>query len=104
MQDKLNNILFVCDTLNRNKVEYLLIGGTAVFLHGFFRYSTSSTGEIIEKQDIDILYNPSYQNYYNLLNALKNLGQDVSAYEAEQTPNPQKSFFVFESTGFTLDA
>ena len=103
MESKLDNISFICDVLNKNKVEYLLIGGTAVFLYGYSRYSTNIMGETIEKQDIDILYNPSYQNYYNLLNALKNLGQDVSAYEAEQTPNPQKSFFRFQYPDFTLD-
>lgn len=103
MKDKLNNILFICDILNKNEVEYLLIGGAAVFLHGYFRYSTNLAGELIEKQDIDVLYNPSYKNYYNLLNALKALGQDVSTFEAEQTPNPKKSFFVFEYENFTLD-
>ena len=49
------------------------------------------------------MYNPTYKNYFSLLNALKDLGQDVSVFEAEQSPNPKKSFFKFEFPDFTLD-
>lgn len=103
MENKFNNISFICNILNKNKVEYLIIGGVAVGLHGYIRYTTNLSNEIIEKEDIDILYNPTYQNYFSILNALKDLGQDVSAFEAEQAPNPKKSFFKFEFSDFTLD-
>jgi predicted nucleotidyltransferase len=34
---------------------------------------------------------------------LKDLGKDVDVFIKEQTPNPRKSFFKFESETFTLD-
>ena len=103
MENKFNNISFICNILNKNKVEYLIIGGVAVGLHGYIRYTTNLSNEIIEKEDIDILYNPTYKNYSSLLNALKDFGQDISVFEAEQAPNPKKSFFKFDFPDFTLD-
>ena len=93
----------VCATLNEYSVEYMIVGGTAVALHGYFRYSTISSGEIADKPDLDFWYNPTYENYFNLLNALEALGQDVSRFRSEQQPNPRKSFFKYEFEDFTLD-
>ncbi|MCA8830021.1 hypothetical protein LF252_05225 [Hymenobacter sp. BT728] len=81
----------------------MIVGGTAVALHGYFRYSTLSSGAVAEKPDLDFWYNPSYTNYFNLLNALEALGQDVSIFRGEQQPNPKKSFFKYEFEDFTLD-
>jgi hypothetical protein len=60
-------------------------------------------GTITEKPDIDIWYNPTYDNYYKILKVMKELGQDISEFEEEQTPNPQQSFFRLDFTDFTLD-
>ena len=96
-------ILEVCDILNKNDVQYLIVGGTAVAFHGYFRWSQNSLGQVAEKFDLDIWYNPTYENYYNLLNALSELKQDVSEFLEEQTPNPLKSYFKFDLDNFTLD-
>lgn len=72
-------------------------------LHGYFRPSTSSDGTYTDKADLDFWYNPTYDNYYRLLDALEVLGQDVSAFREEQTPNPKKSFFRYDFDKFTLD-
>jgi len=61
------------------------------------------TGEIAEKPDLDFWYNPTYENYFKLLSALEDLGQDVTRFKEEQTPNPKKSFFRYEFENFTLD-
>lgn len=104
MDYKLQEIIFqICQTLNENNVQYLIIGGSAVALHGYFRMSRGPSGEPIEKLDIDIWYNPTYANYYNLLNALENLGEEVNVFRNEQAPNPLKSFFKLERDQFTLD-
>lgn len=97
------SIKLVCQTLNQCKVDYLLVGGAAVALHGYFRYSTTASGEIAEKIDLDIWYNPSYTNYFNLLGALEELGKDVAKYRNEQAPNPKTSFFRYDFEQFTLD-
>ncbi len=99
----IDNILTVCRTLNKFSVEYIIVGGTAVALHGYYRHSMNTVGEIAEKPDLDFWYNPTYDNYFRLLNALEELGQDVTEFKNEQMPNPKKSFFRFEFEKFTLD-
>lgn len=38
-----DEILRVCQVLNKNSVKYLIVGGTAVAFHGYFRWSKNST-------------------------------------------------------------
>lgn len=98
-----DKVLHICNTLNKHSVQYIIIGGTAVALHGYFRHSISLAGKTTDKPDLDFWYNPIYDNYFKLLNALQELGEDVSAFKAEKTPNPKESFFKFEYPDFTLD-
>jgi hypothetical protein len=91
-----DSILTVCRTLNKFSVEYIIVGGTAVALHGYYRHSMKVAGKIAEKPDLDFWYNPTYDNYFKLLNALEELGQDVTRFKDEQTSNPKKSFFRYE--------
>jgi hypothetical protein len=98
-----DEILQVCQILNKNDVEYLIVGGTAVAFHGYFRWSQNSAGTQTQKFDLDIWYNPTYDNYFKLLNGLAELGQDVKAFFEEQSPNPLKSYFKFDLNMFTLD-
>lgn len=96
-------LLAVCGVFNDHGVEYLAVGGTAVALHGYYRLSTNSAGAVTDKPDVDLWYNPTYGNYFKLLRALEALGQDVRVFQAEQAPNPKKSFFRYEFEQFTLD-
>ncbi|MES2764743.1 MAG: hypothetical protein V4642_02670, partial [Bacteroidota bacterium] len=96
-------VLRICKTLNDCSVEYLIVGGTAVALHGYYRHSTNAAGEFAEKPDLDFWYNPTYGNYFYLLNALEKLGQDVLKLRQENPPNPKKSFFKYEFETCTLD-
>lgn len=57
-----DDILAVFDILNRNAVDYLVVGGTAVSYYGEPRRSKTANGQVVDKPDIDIWYNPSYQN------------------------------------------
>ncbi len=99
----IDKILEVCKTLNSNGVEYLVVGGSAVAFHGYFRWSVDQNGLKAEKFDLDFWYNPTYKNYFKLLNALADLGQDVTKFKKEQTPEPKKSFFRFNMENITLD-
>ena len=72
-------------------------------LHGYYRKSITPDGTQTDKPDIDIWYNPTYGNYFRLLDALEELGQDISQFKHEQAPNPKKSFFKYNFDGFTLD-
>ncbi|MBY0479115.1 MAG: hypothetical protein K2Q24_15815 [Chitinophagaceae bacterium] len=98
-----DEILKVCEVLNKNAVQYLIVGGTAVAFHGYFRWSQNTTGNHTEKFDLDIWYNPTYDNYFKLLKALAELGQEVEEFIEEQSPNPLKSYFRFDLEKFTLD-
>ncbi len=96
-------ILHVCKILNKHSIQYLLVGGAAVALHGYFRQSLDSTGVVAEKPDLDFWYNPTYENYFKLLNALEELEQDVTEFREEHAPNPKKSFFKYQFDTFTAD-
>jgi hypothetical protein len=50
----------VCSSLNKNEVEYLVIGGIAVSIQGYPWYTA----------DIDIWYNPILSNFHKILLAL----------------------------------
>ena len=53
--------------LNENKVDYVLVGGMAVILHGYVR----GTG------DMDIWVNKTIENYKNLVKAFRQFGMPV---------------------------
>ena len=97
------SILNVCKILNKYSVQYLIAGGTAVALHGYIRMSLNSSGLPATKFDLDFWYNSTYDNYFRLLNALEELGQDVSEFKEESSPKPKQSFFKLEFEKFTLD-
>jgi hypothetical protein len=96
-------MLRVCEILNKHAIEYMIVGGVAMALHGYYRKSIAPDGTLAEKPDIDIWYNPTYSNYFRLLDALEELGQDTSKFKNEQTANPKKSFFKYNFHEFTLD-
>ena len=98
-----SGILHLFTALNKHYVQSMVVGGTAVAFYGHYRRSTTMAGQIIEKPDIDIWYNPTYQNYYNLLNAIQELGKDITEYRDEVIPDPKNSFFKFEFEDYTLD-
>jgi predicted nucleotidyltransferase len=99
----LQRILEVCKALNDYSVQYLIIGGTAVGFHGYYRDTTDTIGQSLSKHDFDFWFNPTLQNYYNILKAVKSLGKDVSRLETEIAPNPKKSFLKFEFDEFKID-
>lgn len=104
MKENLSDILLnLCFVLESKKVEYIIVGGTAVALHGYFRHSVTLSGEITNKPDIDIWFNPTYKNYINLLNVLESFEINVFDLKNEININPKKSFFRIELTNFTLD-
>ncbi|WP_428663219.1 hypothetical protein [Runella sp.] len=98
-----SSILHVFTALNKYDVQSMAVGGTAVAFYGYYRISTNMAGEFVEKPDIDIWYNPTYQNYYNLLKAIEELGKNVTEYRDEIMPDPKNSFFRFEFDDYTLD-
>lgn len=99
----LESVLKVSKILNAHSVQYLVVGGTAVALHGYFRLSLGPSGALMEKHDLDFWYHSTYDNYFRLLDALEELGLDVTEFKNEIAPNPKKSFFRFEQESFKMD-
>ena len=104
MEDNLiGKVLKVCEVLKKHGVDYLIVGGTALAFHGHYRMTTMPNNLPADKHDFDFWYNPSYANYFKLLNALEELGIDVVEIKKEQAPNPKKSFFSHEFNDFKVD-
>jgi hypothetical protein len=43
-----DEILRVCQILNKNGVQYLIVGGTAVAFHGYFRWSQNTRALLLK--------------------------------------------------------
>ncbi|AHF17340.1 hypothetical protein [Niabella soli] len=98
-----DSLLTVCKLLQKYQVLYLLVGGTAVALNGYFRLSINDSGELTDKPDIDVWFNPTYENYFKLIGVIEELDYDVSEYKNEKSPNPHSSFFKLKFDEFSLD-
>lgn len=61
------DVLSLLNLLNEHRVEYMIIGGTAVNIHGFSR----ATG------DMDIWFNPTPENFSRLLQSVELFGFEV---------------------------
>jgi predicted nucleotidyltransferase len=74
-------LINVCKSLNRQEVDYLLIGGIAVGIQGYPRYTA----------DVDFWYNPTLSNFHKILKALEELGVDITDL-TEITFDSKKTF------------
>lgn len=68
---QLEEVEYFFKLMNENEVEYLIIGGVAVNIHGYSR----ATG------DLDIWYNPVKENFEKLLKTISDFGFDTSGLE-----------------------
>ncbi len=71
MSDQLKNFLRVLDALNKHNVQYILVGGVAVILHGIERLT----------RDIDIFVKMDDKNIERLREALLSIFEDESIKE-----------------------
>ena len=69
--DLIEKFFQVIEQFEQEKVEYVLIGGLAVVLHGFPRFT----------QDIDIFVRPTEENVAKIRKALQKLFNDTSIEE-----------------------
>ena len=85
----------------RHKVDVIAIGGLAVANYGHQRISGGPVkGEI--KADLDFWYNPTTENYFNLVRVLKVLDVDVQEIE-KAVFDPKKSFLKVPHKTFHVD-
>lgn len=67
-------------SLNKFDVEYILVGGYAVILHGYIRSTT----------DLDIWINRTEVNYKKLMNAFLDFGLTTTAVDKDQFLNNEE--------------
>ena len=94
MSNQFKNFLSVLKALDNHKVDYLLIGGVAVILHGLERLT----------RDIDIFIKLIPQNIENLRTALNSVFNDDSIEEI--TLNELQNYPVIRygtPNGFYID-
>ncbi|WP_339795181.1 hypothetical protein [uncultured Imperialibacter sp.] len=77
-------------SLNSHRVEYILIGGYSVILHGYPR----TTG------DLDIWVNRTEENYSKVENSFKEFGMSVFDMTKENfLYNPEYNVFFLQASG-----
>ena len=92
----------VCTVLSKYKVEYIIVGGTAVQYYGHHRPSSIpiSTPEI--DADLDFWYKPTNENFQRLILALDELKIDTSDLK-ELVFDPKKTFLRVPHEAFHTD-
>jgi len=79
---------------NDHKVEYLLVGGYAVILHGYFR----STG------DLDVWVKPTAENYKKLAKAFYQFGLPIAIIPKHKFLDTEKyDVFAFGRAPLAID-
>jgi hypothetical protein len=80
--------------LNKNNVDYILVGGYSVILHGYSR----TTG------DLDVWINPEKENYKKLINACIDFGLMIDDLTEENfLHNDQIDVFTFGRPPVSID-
>ncbi|MGA0559735.1 hypothetical protein ACO2Q8_23945 [Larkinella sp. VNQ87] len=100
--DYLNIIRNVCRIFNENDVDYMIVGGTAVAIHGYIRPTIGKNGQPTEKVDLDLWYRTTPQNHARLLSAVEQLGKDVTEHRNAEVID-LAPFLRFEFEEYTLD-
>ena len=81
-------------SLNEYEVEYILVGGYAVILHGYHR----TTG------DLDIWINPTRENYHKMIRAFSKFGLPTSLIsEKDFLSNDEVDVFTFGRPPVSID-
>jgi hypothetical protein len=92
MIPQLKEVRSFLEMLNNHQVEYMIIGGVAVNVHGYSR----ATG------DLDIWYNPTKENLEKLLSAITSFGFDTSDIGGD-IKQPLEKFIRIPLEGFYVE-
>jgi predicted nucleotidyltransferase len=93
MVNQIREILVrICKSLNKYEVDYIIIGGIAVGVQGYPRYTA----------DIDFWYNPTASNFNNILKALDDINVDTTSLK-DIIFDPQKTFLRIPNLGIRIE-
>lgn len=85
-------LIQICARLNKHGADYMLIGGMAVFYHGYSRTTA----------DVDFWYKPTLENFHKIVSALREQAIDVSELE-KLVFNPEKASLRFPVGGIKIE-
>ncbi len=83
-------------------MQYLVVGGTAIAFYGFVWPTTTRDGTVLNEDDFDFWFNPTYPNYPRLLDAFDDMQLDISRFREEEHPNVKRSFFQLKPEGLSI--
>ena len=92
----------VSGVLIKNNVDCLLVGGTAVGFYGYQRISGISVLTQEVKSDLDFWYNPTTENFFNIVKALRELKIDTVELD-KIIFDPLKTYLKISFEKFHLD-
>jgi predicted nucleotidyltransferase len=97
-----DTLRIVSSSLHKHKVDCMLIGGTAVGFYGYQRISGISVFNPEMKSDLDFWYNPTVENFINIVKALSELNVETSELE-KIIFDPQKTYLKIPFEKFHID-
>jgi predicted nucleotidyltransferase len=92
----------VCTCLAEHSVDYIIVGGVAVAVHGFQRMSGIQTIRPEIKVDVDFWYRPTLNNFLKLTKALIELGVNREDLESIVF-HPDRTFLKISHDKFHTD-
>ena len=97
-------LLKICTSLSAEKVEYMIIGGTAVGYYHFVRPSHPKEGRPEIKADLDFWYKPTHENRQRLGRAIRNLGLSIPQVQINEFMEDFSSnYMVIEEVNYKID-
>ncbi|MFM9839571.1 MAG: hypothetical protein ACKVOQ_14985 [Cyclobacteriaceae bacterium] len=97
-------LLKICSALSAEKVEYMIIGGTAVGYYHFVLPSHPIEGRPEIKTDLDFWYNPTYENRQRLGRGIQSLGlMDHRSKMNEFMEDFSSNYLALEETNYKMD-
>lgn len=97
-------LLKICSSLSSEKVEYMIIGGTAVGYYHFVRPSHPIEGRPEIKTDLDFWYKPTHENRQRLGRAIRNLGLSGPQVKINEFMEDFSSnYLVIEEVNYKMD-
>jgi len=92
---------YIIEVFNNNSVDYLLVGGTAVILHGHMRGSHNLPKNI--EFDYDFWYKASLSNFLSLIEALKNIQPESSKKLDKIVFMPEKAYLRITEEPYKIE-
>ncbi len=96
-------LVSICSALEKHDVDYLVVGGAAVILHGYYRQTSDRHGRPLDRLDIDLWYRADPHSFFDMLRAFEEIGLDTSYYRKQTLIDPARWFVRFEEEAFSLD-